>query len=221
MKALIGNSLIPKLVIKEKAYDVRDTKLLGFLIRVNPSGKMNYACQFIRNRRINIGRVGVLTPAQARDMAIALLGDAAKGIDPFEKHRKPSNLALSEFIDDHYRPWIMAHRKSGDKTLGHIKRCFTAPFGDKPLTHFTPAFVDYWRTQRLNKGCSIQTVNRDVATFKAALSKAVLWGLIERHPLEKFKLLREDRNIKVRFLSTSEEQCLREAAIAREVKIKA
>lgn len=219
MRALIGNTLIAKLAPQQKQYDVRDTKLSGFIIRVNPSGKMIYVCQYKRGRRINLGRVGVLTPAQARDMALAILGDVAKGIDPVQS--KNAGLPLKEFIEEHYKPWILEHRKSAIKTLAHINRCFVKPFGDKSLSEFTPALIDQWRTQRLKSGRSIETANRDVATFKAALSKAVLWGLIEKHPLEKLKLLKSDRSTKVRFLTVDEEIRLREAAISREVEIKA
>src|SRR6478735_4998786 len=98
MKALIGNSLIAKLTPREKQYDVRDTKLSGFLIRVNPSGKMFYVCQYKRGRRINLGKVGVLSPAQARDKALAILGDVAKGIDPSEQDKKPAHMTVQEFI---------------------------------------------------------------------------------------------------------------------------
>lgn len=206
MKAFIGNSLISKLTPSEKQYDVRDTKLSGFLIRVNPTGKMFYVCQYTRGRRINIGQVGILTPAQARDKAIEILGDVAKGIDPSLTAKKKSAFILRDFINNHYKPWIKEHRKSSEKTLAHIHRCFIKPFGDKPLTDFTPALIDQWRTQRLKDGCSTETVNRDIATFKAALSKAVLWGLIEKHPLEKFKLLKRDRSSKVRFLTADEEK---------------
>jgi integrase len=221
MRAFIGNSLIPKLTPNEKQYDVRDSKLSGFLIRVNPTGKMIYVCQYKRGRRINLGKVGVITPAQARDKAIAILGDVAKGIDPQSSNKKQSAFTLLEFIEDHYKPWVMEHRKSGVKTLAHINRCFTKPFGDKELTEFTPVFIDQWRTQRLKNECSTETVNRDVATFKAALSKAVLWGFIEKHPLEKLKLFKRDRSGKVRFLSSDEEQRLCETLISREAKIKA
>ena len=221
MKALIGNSLIPKLTPREKQYDIRDIKLSSFLIRVNPSGKMFYVCQYKRGRRINLGRVGVITPAQARDKALAILGDVAKGIDPREKNKKKTALTLQEFITDHYTPWIKQHRKSHNKTLAHIARCFTKPYADKTLLDITPAIIDQWRTKRLKDGKSTETVNRDIATFKAALSKAVLWGLIEAHPLERLKLLKSDRSIKVRFLSSDEEQRLREAVIAREIKMKA
>jgi len=220
MRALIGNSLVTKLTPREKQYDVRDTKLPGFIIRVNPSGKMFYVCQFKRGRRINIGRVGVLTPAQARDKALVILGDVAKGIDPTNSNKK-TGFTLNEFINDHYKPWIIEHRKNHVKTLAHIKRCFIKPFGDKPLTDITPVLIDQWRTQRLKAGLTVETVNRETATFKAAISKAVLWGFIEKHPLEKFKLLKSDRSGKVRFLSAEEEQNLREAAINRETIIKA
>src|SRR5580692_3835695 len=101
MRALIGNRLVEKLKPSNKQYDVRDTKLSGFIIRVNPTGKMFYVCQFKRGRRINIGRVGVLTPAQARDKALAILGDAAQGIDP--KAPKKTGLTLQEFMDQHYK----------------------------------------------------------------------------------------------------------------------
>lgn len=221
MRVSIGNSLIAKLTPREKQYDVRDSKLSGFLIRVNPSGKMFYVCQYKRGRRINLGRVGVITPAQARDKALAILGDVAKGLDPSESSKKKPLLTLKQFIEGEYAPWVIEHRKAGSRTLDHITRCFLEPFGDKPLTELTPALFDQWRTQRLKNGLSTETVNRDIATLKASISKAVLWGFIEIHPLERFKLLKSDRSIKVRFLSPDEEQRLRETAIAREVKIKA
>lgn len=220
MRAFIGNSLIAKLEPRAKQYDVRDSKLSGFLIRVNPSGKMFYVCQFKRGRRINLGRVGVLTPAQARDKALSILGDVAKGIDPADTNKKNLGITLEEFINDHYTPWFNEHRKSAVKTLAHIDRCFVRPFSEMPLVEFTPAHIDQWRTQRLKKGVTTETVNRDIATFKAAISKAVLWGLIDTHPLERLKLLKSDRSHKVRYLSSAEEIELREAALAREVQIK-
>jgi integrase len=219
MKALIGNNLISKLQPREKQYDVRDTKLIGFLIRVNPSGRMTYVCEYQRGRRINLGRVGVLTPAQARDKALAILGNAAQGIGlPGAKVK--AVISLKVFIEHEYAPWVKQHRKAGLQTLAHINRCFIKTFGDKCLTEITPALIDQWRTQRLKDGLSTETVNRDIATFKAAISKAVLWGFVENHPLEKLKLLRVDRASKVRFLSVDEERRLRQALKLRDEKIK-
>lgn len=221
MKAIINASLLTRLKPSNKPYEVRDEKLIGFLVRVNISGKLLYMCEYARGKRVTIGKANVLTPIQARDMAHAILGDAAKGIDPRKIKKTNTHLTLQEFIDKYYTTWFLQHRKSGKKGIDHINRCFTKPFGDMALIDFTPSFVDQWRTQRLQKGLSTETVNRDLATFKAALSKAVLWGLIETHPLEKLRLLKSDRSGKVRFLSSNEEKCLREAIIHRESIIKA
>lgn len=220
MKALIGNNLLSKLKPRDKQYDVRDTKLAGFLIRINPSGKMVYVCEYQRGRRVNLGRVGVLTPAQARDKALTVLGNAAQGIDPQGRAKKQSVISVREFIEREYAPWVKQHRKAGVKTLAHINRCFVKLFGDKPLTEITPALIDQWRTQRLKEGLSTETVNRDIATFKAAVSKAVLWGFIEIHPLGKLKLLKVDRIGKTRFLSVDEETRLRQAMKSRDEKMK-
>lgn len=221
MKVTINTSLIAKLQPRDKPYDVRDDKLIGFLVRVNISGKLLYMCEYARGKRIAIGRAGVLTPAQARDKAHSILGDAAKGIDPSESRKKKLKLTLKDFIDNEYAPWVKEHRKSGIKTLGMISLHFFEPFGSKALTELTPALIDQWRTLRLKNGISVETVNRNIATLKAAISKAVLWGFMETHPLERLKLMKADRSAKVRFLSADEEQRLREAAISREVQIKA
>lgn len=82
MKATINTSLLARLKPKDKPYDVRDDKLTGFLVRVNISGKLLYMCEYARGKRISIGKVGVLTPMQARDVAHSILGEAAKGINP-------------------------------------------------------------------------------------------------------------------------------------------
>lgn len=76
MKAFITASLVSKLEPKSKQYDVRDSKLTGFLIRVNPTGKMFYVCQYKRGKRMNIGRVGLMSAAEARDEAIKILSQA-------------------------------------------------------------------------------------------------------------------------------------------------
>ena len=80
----ITNSLIAKLTPKDKQYDVRDNRLKGFMVRVQPTGNMTYAVQYTRGKRLTLGNVGVLTPAQAREKAMKVLGDFAHGLSPQE-----------------------------------------------------------------------------------------------------------------------------------------
>lgn len=221
MLANINNTLLTQLKPAKRQYDVRDTKLKGFLIRVNPSGKMHYVCSFKRGRRINLGSTDVLTPMQARDRAKEILGDATKGIDPHKIKNEVSVLSLKDFIENEYKAWVTAHRKSGHETIARIKRCFFKSFGNKPLHELVIHDLEKWRTQKLNQGGKAISVNRDLIALRAAIAQAVNWGLIEKHPLEKLKPLKVDNSPKVRYLNNEEEQHLREALDKREDKLRA
>ena len=219
MIAKIGNSLIKQLIPSEKVYDVRDINLKGFLIRVHPSGSMSYICQFKRGRRINLGKVGVITAAQAREKAIEILSNMNKGIEPTVQKgiNKPKN--LQEFIETEYKPWVLSQHKRGNKTLATLTRCFNKLFL-KPLSEISPSMLDQWRLKRLNEGISNATLNRDIGVLKSLLTKAAEWGFLQENPLKNLKLLKIDRSPKVRYLSLDEETRLRQALSERDSKIK-
>jgi integrase len=92
---------------------------------------------------------------------------------------------------------------------------------DRPLGELTHWMAEKWRAEQLKSGKSTATINRDMATLKAALSKAVEWGLIDSHPLAKLKPIKGDRVTKVCYLSKDEEARLREALAARDNNLKA
>lgn len=219
MKIKINNTLIKKLVPADKEYEVHDTDLKGFIIRVFPSGTMRYICQYQRGRKINIGTVGVITPAQAREKAVEILNDFHKGIDPKAKRGINKPKTLLEFFEKEYKPWVLSHHKRGDKTLATIIRCFNKLFS-KPLTEITPSVLDQWRIKRLNEGISNATLNRDIGVLKSLMTKATEWGFIKENPLKNLKLFKVDRAPKVRYLSKEEETRLRQALLERENQLK-
>jgi len=212
MKAIINTKLIPQLKPNDKQYDVRDNKLKGFLIRVHPSGKMSYVCEYARGKRINIGPVGILTPTQARDRAREILSDVMRGINP--KTIK-SNHTVASFLKKHYEPWAETHLKRGQETVNRIKRCFALALGEKSISDITPLMIEHWRTKRLDLGRNPVTVNTDLRALKAMLSKAVQWGVIDTHPIAGLKLLKTDSPSHVRYLTKEEEHQLRIALDTR------
>jgi integrase len=64
----------------------RDDELSGFALRVKPSGMRTWVIQYRnsagRTRKLALGRVGVLTPEEARQRARKALGRVADGDDP-------------------------------------------------------------------------------------------------------------------------------------------
>jgi len=218
MIAKIGNSLIKKLVPGDKVYDVRDLNLKGFLIRVHPSGSMSYICQYARGRRINLGKVGVISAAQAREKAIEVINNFNKGIEPTAQKGVNKPRTLGEFIQEEYKAWVLSHHKRGNKTLANLNRCFDK-FFKKSLVEITPTVLDQWRVKRLNEGVSNATINRDIGVLKSLMTKAVEWEVIKENPLKNLKLFKIDRAPKVRYLSFDEERNLRQALTEREEQL--
>ncbi len=220
MLAKISNSLIKTLVPNEKrAYDVRDIGLKGFLLRVHPTGSMCYLCQYARGGRVNLGKVGVISAAQAREKAIEVLNNYNKGIKPTVQKGANKPKTLQEFIESEYKPWALSHHKRGDETLAALNRCFKKLYS-KPLTEITPAVLEQWRVKRLNEGTAPATINRNITVLKSAITKAVEWGFLKENTIRNLKQFKIDRSPKVRYLSVEEETRLRQALLERENQLK-
>ncbi len=220
MKAVINNSLLSKLKPQAKHYDVWDEKLGGFHIRINPNGKMVYRCAYIRGKVATLGKAEVLTPAQARDRAKQILGDAAAGIYPgVSRKNSPSVLTLNYFLKHQYSEWRLLNRKNAKDELARLKANFEKEFGNCGLEELSSLPIEKWRSKRLNQGIKPSTVNRDITVLKSVLAKAAEWGLIKNHPLSSFKPAKIDSLAKVRYLSKEEIGRLRQALDDREEKI--
>jgi len=219
--AKLSRDLIRTLAPSSKTYEVRDTDLGGLVLRVYPTGRMTYVCQFARGRRVNIGRADVLAPSEAREKARAIIADYARGIDPLEEKRQEKTPTLREFLEGEYGEWAESHYSDGDATVKRL----TANFDDlldTRLDEVTPWLIEKWRTKRTKAGAKTATLNRQLNPLKAMMNRAVEWGRISANPLAgAVKLKTVDSKAKVRYLSDEEETRLRTALDAREAKLRA
>ncbi|MFC0278933.1 tyrosine-type recombinase/integrase [Falsigemmobacter intermedius] len=75
-----------------------DSSLIGFGVRMLPSGKATYFVKYRnsegQSRKMSLGRVGTLTPDEARKLAAAALGEVAKGGDPSDE-RQSKRMAMT------------------------------------------------------------------------------------------------------------------------------
>jgi integrase len=230
MKAKITESTVRRLTLEPKPYEVVDTQLRGFILRVQPTGSKTYYYSY-RNQaakkcRIKIGSSSSLTVAQARDLAEHHAASVVKGQDvqlsKKEERQKAASIqdrTLGRFLENYYAPWVLQNKKSGTKTIDAIKRNFSH-LSHLPLSKLSVLLMEQWRTQRLKDGVRPSTINRDVTALRGLVTKAVEWEAIEEHPFRRLKQLPVDTTPNVRYLSPEEEERLMAALLQRDNDLK-
>ena len=106
-----------------------DGELRGFGVRIGSSGQKTFVLQYRtvtgKSRRVKLGRFGVLTVEQARDVARINLGRVAAGEDPSDDARDERlSLTVAELCD-----WYLTEARSG-RILGRRNR----PIEESTLT---------------------------------------------------------------------------------------
>jgi integrase len=222
MRAIIGAKLLSSKAAQPagKPFTISDSRLPGFTLRVQPSGVRSYYARWGRSAIQVIGKVGEFTPDEARERCQKILGNVAHGRPALHGLDGASGLTLAQFLEESYRPWLLANRPKGaERTLQRI----ATHFGDwtpKPLSEITVELIERWRVDRLGAGTEPSTILRDVMTLSGVLTRAVKLGKLADNPVRRVERPRMDRTPKVRYLDTAEEKRLRQALRERDEEMR-
>lgn len=216
---------------KEKQAVLWDSEIRGFGVRVLPSGLKTFIVQY-RNtegikRRINLGRYGVITVDQARDLAKIKLGAVAGGEDPAQAlHQSRKGMTVAEICD-----WYLTEARAAN-ILGRKNRPIKASslgmdesrinthikplLGKRMAKHLTIADVEQMQSD-VRDGKTAKTrsrgrggkaaggpgvASRCLGTLQAILGHAKHKGLLAEHPTRGAKKLAVNK--KTRRLSSAE-----------------
>jgi integrase len=217
MKAKITKEFLKGIKPKAKPFEIRDMELKGFILRVQPSGVMTFIAQYGRGRRITIGPMSTLKLDDAKKKAREHLANSVLGKDPMEERKAERAFTLESFIAEKYKQWAEANMKHSKEALRKIAS-FYHDFGKKKLPEITAWGLEKYRSNRLKSGTSASTMNRELDTLRAALNRAVQWGILKTNPMMTVKRSRVDSSASIRYLTPEEDKQLREALEAREAK---
>lgn len=203
-----------------------DSEIRGFGVRVMPSGLKTFVVQY-RNkdgikRRINLGRFGVITVDQARDLARVRLGEVAAGDDPAKPRH--AGITVSAVCD-----WYLKEAEAG-RLLGRrrqpiavstlvldrsrIKRHVTPLLGNRSVQRLSIADLERFqadikdgKTAKDRDGRGGITsggagvAGRTVGMLHTIFEQAVRWNVIEANPargIRKISMdLKKDRRLSV------------------------
>jgi len=206
-----------------KAFDVRDSQLPGFMVRVTAKGRMSYVYQYRfggRQSSFTIGPVDEYRPDDARALAWEIRRKISKGIDPADEKRQTrkeqqaqiqkqefeQESTFAGFVNGPFEEWALAHRKRGQYAVDRLLANHR-DWHDRSLTDINPLDVERFIAKRKKQGRMASTINRDVGDLRCALNKAEEWGLLDFNPACGIaKLAEPDRE--PRFLTHTESQRL-------------
>lgn len=233
MLAELTKKVVEGLKPEEKPYEVRDTAIRDFLVRVEAGGAKTFFLAYRlaggrkgKRNRYKLGRFPNLSCDGARTLAKKIAGEVAGGSDPQARRQAERQQAerdrlstLRAFLSDRYEPWAKTHLKSHRFQLGRLRSDF-ADYLDRPLSTFSPFMIEGLRQKWKKDGLAPRSINRDIQRLQSVLSRAVQWGVLNSHPLHGLKPMKADKTGRVRFLAAAEEAALRKALADREQQLR-
>ncbi|WP_339634563.1 integrase arm-type DNA-binding domain-containing protein [uncultured Sneathiella sp.] len=191
-----------KTIVADAGRDVVvwDESLPGFGLRVKPSGVKSFMVQYRnsegRSRRLTLGKMGILTPDEARRLAKRKLGDVAHGGDPADaKQEERKAITVRELCKDYLaaaeRGLILGKRNRPKKPStiyidrGRIERHILPLLGNRKVRNLTtPEINRFMRDITMGKtAVDIKTKKQGRAIVKggkgtAARTVGLLGGIL-------------------------------------------
>ncbi|UYM14054.1 tyrosine-type recombinase/integrase [Endozoicomonas euniceicola] len=216
-----AKKLTDSLVSKTTAR-LTDSAVRGFFVLPRKTGKFfyyKYKTPEGKSRSFPLGRFGNVTTTEARKLAKEAAGQVAKGLDPQaekQAHRaeqkRQEQETLRAFLAGGYRE--VTPKKTADEVTPKLMHHFSE-YMDQPMSSITAWSIEKWKRSYPGKPSG---ANRMLTRLRGVLNKAVKAGLLEVSPMADVKKLKEDKNQKIRYLTTVEEKTFLDAVEARQEK---
>jgi site-specific recombinase XerD len=112
-------------------------------------------------------------------------------------------ISLYEYIEDYLRYTKANKASSTTRRELDVIKSISSYFGNIPLSNINTQMIESYKAERLENGLKPTGVNRELATIKFLLNKAVNWNYLTSNPAKPVKLLRLPKT-PAKFLSTDE-----------------
>ena len=233
----LNTRLIDRLAAREKPYEVRDGRVRGLLVRVQPNGRKLYYFEWKRGRRVALGEFPTVTLALARSECPRVLARVAVGDSPRPLYhrpapKRPDNPSLHSLAEK-YGVWFKRDRTSQGFEARSLEALTTAlrdkdhpksrkALGELGVRDLSVTWLEAWADEKRDR-IRQRTIARQFSAVRSMLNWAKDEKLIEVNPLHGVtptalgiasKANPDEKASDVRALTATEEKRLR-AAIAK------
>ena len=205
----ISNRTVEALSVEDRDAVFWDGELLGFGVRVYPSGAKVYVVQTRRegrSKRVTVGRHGVISASQARRRAALVIARLKAGEDPVPSRAAPAaerSVTVAELADRFLREYVAVRCKPWTNVAyrGALDRWILPALGRLPVGAVTHGHVAalHYRLRDIP-----YRANQVVAILNRMFSLAEVWNLRRAgdHPCRAIRKYPERH--RERFLSEEE-----------------
>ena len=178
----ISNRTVEALSVEDRDAVFWDGELLGFGVRVYPSGAKVYVVQTRRegrSKRVTVGRHGVISASQARRRAALVIARLKAGEDPVPSRAAPAaerSVTVAELADRFLREYVAVRCKPWTNVAyrGALDRWILPALGRLPVGAVTHGHVAalHYRLRDIP-----YRANQVVAILNRMFSLAEVWNL--------------------------------------------
>ena len=203
----INKRIVAAAIARNTAYDINDSELRGFGVRILPSSAHSYFVRYRRGgqrRRISLGSHGTLTPEQARAQAIQLLARVGAGEDPAAGRQSGGQITTVADLAKRFDAEHIAVRlkpRTAKEYRRNVQLFIVPALGRLKVAEVTRA--DVARLHHEFRDTPYQS-NRNLEIVSKMFNLAELWGLRPdgSNPCRHVKKYKEEK--RERYLSADE-----------------
>ncbi|HCZ33017.1 MAG TPA: hypothetical protein DHV93_05915 [Holophagaceae bacterium] len=171
------------MIAEAREYEVKDTKLPGFRVRVSPKGLRTFIYRWSqdgKDEKAAIGRYPGIPVMAARNKAQIWYGMVSDGKNPrLEKQekkatRKAARETMGELIDRYSVEVLPGHKPNTQRDYKSVLKALKARFGATPVRALD---LEAIKAYHADLAATPRTANKQVKILSSVLTQAERWGL--------------------------------------------
>ena len=168
-------------------FEIWDTRLPGFGVRVSHGGTKSFVLVYRfqgRSRRMTLGRCGILSLADARQLALQALRAVALGQDPGAEKLKARRIPPIQQFDRFVDHFLASYARTKNKTAGEserlLRREFVSCWRNRPIAGISKHDVLQVLDRLVAQG-NRTTANRAFGALRRLFNWGIERGLLSNH----------------------------------------
>lgn len=210
----LGDALVAELTCPPQRahFEVFDTRIRGLYVDVLANGRQAFRVRYYRDgkkRSLTLGDARLLTVAEAREQARAVLRKVLVGGDPRAEDIPEDGPTVATFYRERYLPYVMSYKRSWQTDETVLRHHILPALGERAMGRLSAPDIAPLVAAMRRRGYAPGSINRVLVLLRHGYSLAMRWRIdgITTNPARELKNLKEDNRLE-RYLTAAQTEHL-------------